>query len=90
MRERDTQRAAARDRIEAFEIADLALAENEDAACLQVLVKAGEREPGLLNVRAGDDAVETFAAREQLERQAGGLGTASQQRADRHAGDGSH
>ena len=45
----------ARGGVEAFEIADLALAEDQDASRPEVLVEAGEREAGLLDVRAGDD-----------------------------------
>ena len=73
--------------VEALEIADLALAEDQHAARLEVLVKAGEREAGLLDVRAGDEAVEAVRARQQLERQAERLGPAAEQRADGDAGE---
>ena len=42
--------------IEALDVADLALAEDENARRLEVLVKAGQGEAGLLDVRTGDDA----------------------------------
>ena len=51
------------DRLEALEIADFALAEHEDAAGLQVLVKPGERKTGFLDVRARDDAIQAVGAR---------------------------
>ena len=47
--------------IEALEVAHLALAEDEDAGRLEVLVEAGEREAGLLDVRAGDRPIEAAA-----------------------------
>ena len=62
-RQRQAQRVDARRRLEALEIADLALAEDQDASRLQVFVEAGEREAGLLDVGAGDDAVEAVGAR---------------------------
>ena len=71
------------DGLEALEIADLAFAEDQHPARLQILVKAGEREPGLLDVGAGDAPVEAQAAGEQLERQAGRLRAAVQERAYR-------
>ena len=49
---------------------------------LQVLVEAGQREAGLLDVRAGDEAVEAVGAGQQLERQAERLGAAAEQAAD--------
>ena len=77
-------RAAA---VEALEVADLALAEDQHAARLQVLVEAGERQAGLLDVRAGDEAVEAVAPGQELERQAERLGPAAQERADGDARD---
>ena len=53
--------------LQAFEIADLALAENQHAPRFQVLVKAGQRQPGLLDVGAGDPAVEAGGAGQDLE-----------------------
>ena len=44
-RQRQPQGAEPRRRVEAFEIPDLALAEDQHAARPQVLVKTGEREP---------------------------------------------
>ena len=70
----------ARRRLEALEIADLALAEDQHASRLEVFVEAGQREAGLLDVRAGDDAIEAVGAGQQLERQAERLGPAAQQR----------
>src|SRR5207249_7383875 len=90
VRERQAQRAGARCRLEALEVADLALAENQDTPGPQILVEPGEREAGLLDVRAGDDAVEAPAAGEQIERQAERLGTAPEQRADGNARDWRH
>ena len=69
--------------IEALEIADFALAEDENACRLQVGVEAGEREARLLNVGARDGAVETGASAQQLERQANSLGPALQQARNR-------
>ena len=65
--------------VEALEVAHLALAEHEDAAGLQVLVEAGQRQAGLLDVRAGDGALEAAVPAQQLERQADGVGPALQQ-----------
>ena len=50
------QRTCPRRGREALEVADLALAEDQDASGLEVLVEAREREAGLLDVGAGDDA----------------------------------
>ena len=62
--------------IETFEIADLALAEDEHSCRAEVLVKAGERQTGLLDVRAGDRPIETASAAQQLEGEADGVGSA--------------
>jgi hypothetical protein len=45
-------------------------------------MEAGEREAGLLDVRAGDRPIEAFGAREQFERQAERLGPAGEQHRD--------
>jgi hypothetical protein len=89
-RQREAHRRDARRRLEALEVADLALAEDEDAARFQVLVKAREGEAGLLDVGTGDDAVQTVGARQQLERQTERFGPAAEQRADGDAGRASH
>ena len=75
-RQREAQRLGTARRLEALEVADLALAENQDATRLQVLVKAGEGEAGLLDVRAGDDAIDAGPAGEQLDGQAVCIGPA--------------
>ena len=74
-RRSDRVRASA---LEAFEVPDLAFAEDEDAAGLEILMEAGERETGLLNVRAGDMAVEPVGAGEQFERKTESLGPAAE------------
>src|SRR5262249_20682007 len=58
------------------------LAEDQDAAGSEVLVEAGQRESGLLNMWAGDDATDAVGARQQLERQAERFGSAGEQPAD--------
>ena len=80
--EREAQCRDARFRLEALEVPDLALAEDQNAARLEVLVEAGEREPRFLDVRARDDAREPVDAGEHFERQAERLGAAVDQRAD--------
>jgi hypothetical protein len=85
-RQREPQRGDPRGGVEAFEIADFTLAEDQHPARLEVFVEAGERQAGLLDVRAGDDAIEPVAAGEQFERQAEGVGPAREQRRHRHAG----
>jgi hypothetical protein len=82
-RQRETQRPDSRLRLEALQIADLALAEDENAARLEILVEAGERETGLLDVRAGDRATQARGAGQQFERQPERLRTAAEERADR-------
>ena len=69
-------------RLEAFEKAHFALAEQQDAAGLQVFVEAGEREAGLLDVGAGDVALETVGAGQQVDRQADRLGSCVEQPAN--------
>ena len=66
-----TVRAARR--VEALEIADFAFAEDEDARRLQIVVETGQGEAGLLDVRAGDGALEAGGAAEELERKAESL-----------------
>src|SRR5471030_235127 len=84
-REREAQRRDASRRFEAFEVPDLALAEDQHAPGLEILVKARQREAGLLDVRARDDAVQAVGARQELERQAERFGTAAQQNGDVNA-----
>ncbi len=55
------QRAGAAPAVQALEEAHFALAEQQDAAGLQVFVEAGEGEAGLLDVGAGDPAVQAAA-----------------------------
>ena len=73
------------DGIEAFQVADLAVAEDEDASFAEVLVEAREGQAGLLDVRAQDPAIEAAATREELEIQPQRFGAALEKRADRHA-----
>ena len=73
-------------RWKALDVAHLALAEDEDARRLQILVEPGERETGLLNVRAGDDAPCPAGATEQLDRHPEGLGPAGEEVGDGHRG----
>ena len=89
-RQRETHRIDAPGHRQALEIADLALAENQHASRLEVLVKPGEREAGLLNVRTRNEAVEAIRAGDELERQTEGLGPAAQERADAYARNGCH
>ena len=72
--------------VERLEIADLALAEDEDAAAAQVGVESREREAGLLRVGDGDAAVEAVGAGQQLEIERAGVGQIAQHGRDRHAG----
>src|SRR6185295_8024158 len=72
--------------VQAFEITDLALAEDQDAPGFEVFVESGQREAGLLNVRTRDDAGKPVGACQQLERQAEGFRSAREQRRDRDAG----
>src|SRR3989442_9450170 len=65
-----------------FRDSGFTLAENEDAAWLEVLVESRERETGFLDVRAGDGAVEAIGTGQQVERQPKRLGSAAQQPAD--------
>ena len=69
-------------RFQAFEVADFAFAEDQDASRPEIFMEAGEREAGLLDVRAGDRPIEAFGAREQFERQAERLGPAGEQHRD--------
>ena len=70
--------------IQALEEAHFALAEQQDAAGLQIFVEAGQRETGLLDVRAGDVTLEAVGAREQIDRQAYRLGSCIEQPANGH------
>ena len=88
VRQREPQRRGPRRRFEAFEIPDFALAEDQHPSGLEVLVKAGERQPGLLDVRARDDAVRPSDAGQQLEGQAERLRPAAKQHTDAHAWNG--
>jgi hypothetical protein len=45
-------------------------------------VEPGEREAGLLDMRAGDDAVEAVASRHEFERQPERFGTAGEELAN--------
>src|SRR5581483_5883349 len=87
-REREAKARLPRRGVEPLEVANFALAEDQDAPRLQILLKAGEREAGLLHVRARDPAVQAVGAGEQVERQAGGFGPAAEQRTDGDAVDG--
>ena len=78
-------RVGAVGRVQALEIAHLAVAEHEHASLAEVLVKAREREAGFLGVRAQDAAIEAAAAGENFEIEAQRFGTALQEFADRHA-----
>jgi len=68
-----------RGRIEALEIPHFALAEHEDAGRLQIFVEPGERKPGLLNVWAGDDPLESGIAAEQFDRKTHRVGPTLEQ-----------
>ncbi len=72
--------------VEALEIPDLALPEDEHTAFAQIRVEAGEREAGLLGVGDGDPAAETVDAREHLEVEAARLRQVVQNRPDGDAG----
>ena len=76
-------RAAA---VERLEIANLALAEHEDAAAAQVGVESRQGEAGLLRVRNRDVAAEAVGARQQLEIERAGVGEVAQHGGDGHAG----
>src|SRR5581483_4676532 len=84
-REREPQRVGACGGVEAFEIPDLAFAEDQDASRLQILVEAGQRQAGLLDVGARDATVEAVGAGQQFERQTRRLRPAAEQSADGHA-----
>ena len=71
--------------VQALEEPDLALAEDQHAARLEVFVEAGQREAGLLHVRTGDQAVEAVGAGQQLEREAERLRAAPQEGTDADA-----
>ena len=85
-REREPHRRDARRGFEALEIADLALAEYQDASRLEILVESGQREAGLLDVGTGDDALQAVFTRENVERQTERFRPAGEQRADGDAG----
>ena len=72
--------------VEGFEVADFALAEDEDAATAKVGVESRQREAGLLRVRDGDVAAETVGAGQQLEVERAGIGQIAQYGGDGHAG----
>ena len=82
-----TRASAARrgSRSQRLDVADLALAEHEHAAAVQVGVESGEREAGLLRLRDGDPALHAGAAGEQLEREGARIGQIAQQRCDSDA-----
>ncbi len=84
--ERGGQHVHSRGRIEALEIPHFALAEHEDAGRLQIFVEPGERKPGLLNVWAGDDPLESGIAAEQFDRKTHRVGSTLQQARHRHRG----
>ena len=65
--ERRRKRLRTRRGSKAVEEAHLAFAEDEDTARLQVVVESRQSEPGLLNVRAGDAAIEPRAAAQQFD-----------------------
>src|SRR5690606_13418957 len=73
--------------IEALEVAHLALAEHQDACRLEVLVESGQRQAGLLDMRARDGPVQPGAAGEQLDGEVLRFRGALEQRGD---GDGRH
>ena len=71
--------------IQAFEVAHLAVAEDQDASLPEIFVKAREREAGFLRVGAQDAAVEAAATGENFEIESQRFGAALKQFADRHA-----
>src|SRR5262249_19043251 len=80
--ERQPQRLDPRRRLEALEIANLALAENQHAARAEVLVEARERQTGLLDIGAGDAAFEASRPCEKLEREPEALRPAAEEGPD--------
>ena len=72
--------------VEAFEIAHLALAEDDDASRTKIFVKPGQREAGLLDVGAADSALEPAAPAQQLERETHRAGTPLDQARNRQHG----
>ncbi len=72
-------------RFHALDEADFALAEHQHAAGPEILVEAGEREAGLLDVRERDAAVEAGGAGEQVQVEAGARAAGAEQCADRDA-----
>src|SRR2546421_3490365 len=83
MAERRGQHVHAAGRVETFEIADFAFAEDEDAGRLEVGVEAGERKAGLLDVRARDGTFEAGGAAEELEPKTDRFGPALEQARNR-------
>jgi hypothetical protein len=85
-REGEPERGHPRGDVEALQVPDFALAEDQDPSALQVLVETGQREACFLDVRAGDDSIEAVGAREQVEREAKGVRPAGEQRCDSDTG----
>ena len=72
---------AASEGFHAFQESYFTVAEQQDAACLQVLVKACQREARLLDVGTGDVALEPVGAGEKLDRLADRFGPRVEQAA---------
>ena len=88
--EREPRRRRPGGRIEPPEVANLALAEDEHSAVLEVLVKPGQRQTGLLHVRAGDRAPQAVGAGDEVEREAERLETALEEGPHAHTRRGGH
>jgi hypothetical protein len=84
-REQAPQDLRAQGRLHALDEANFALTEHQHAAGSEVLVEARQREPGLLDVRQRDAAVEAGGARQQIEVEAGGGAPRAEQGSDGHA-----
>ena len=78
------QRLASSSGIEALDEANLALAVNQHASGMQILVESGQCEACLLDVRVGDVAAEAPRAGQQIEGETDRLGAGFQQTADGH------
>ena len=64
--------------IEALEVTHLAFAEHEDPRRPKILMEASKREPGLLDMRAGDGSIEAAASAQEFERKSDGVRAALQ------------
>jgi hypothetical protein len=81
-REGETEGARAVFSAQAVEIPDLALAEDEDPSGLEVVMKPGKREAGLLDVGARDDSAQARTSPEQFQRKPERIGPALEQGRD--------